>query len=320
MRLFFLLYIFSQLFNSSNVFGEKFKKESSEKNQIKWEKLQEKNSNNLNKIIWRSYNNDKRYFEDKEYQSPYIKEIKNFREDNKNNFQSQSILKGNNLIEHGGITVSNALLPEAGISQISLNYDSKGNLFGLYGYSFSNIFQLEILNIGAFKDLNFPSIQNQNFSSTYLSKNYLNYRVGGKLLILSPQKDELFWMALRASVGRNIETNQGYLYSELINTFRFNEWIAFNLTPKYFYSGGKSFGGLGASSYINILDNLQLIPEINSSFKNSSDFNSSLALRYSFQLGKSIDLYYSNAAGIQDVGQLLEDNEYRFGIKLNFLY
>ena len=98
-------------------------------------------------------------------------------------------------------------------------------------------------------------------------------------------------------------------------------------TYTYLISSGKGREALiidpvldHVDSYINILDNLQLIPEINSSFKNSSDFNSSLALRYSFQLGKSIDLYYSNAAGIQDVGQLLEDNEYRFGIKLNFLY
>ena len=79
-------------------------------------------------------------------------------------------------------------------------------------------------------------------------------------------------------------------------------------------------GGVGVSSYINLLDNLQLIPEINTSFKNKSDSNSSLALRYSFQPGKSIDFYYSNAVGIQDIGQLLEDKEYRFGFKLNFLY
>ena len=71
---------------------------------------------------------------------------------------------------------------------------------------------------------------------------------------------------------------------------------------------------------INLLDNLQFIPEINTSLENDSDFNSSLGLRYSFQPGKSIDLYYSNSLGIQGLGQLLEDKEYRMGIKLNFLY
>ena len=219
------------------------------------------------------------------------------------------------LISYGGITVNNALIPKAGTSQINLNYDSKGNLFGFYGYSLSNIFQLEFLNIGHFNDNNISSLY-----STYLSENNLNYRLGGKLLIFSPQKDDLFWMTVRTSVGRNDDTNQGYLFSELINTFSLNDKLAFNLSPKYFFSGVESFGGVGVSSYINLLDNLQLIPEINNSFKNKSDFNSSLALRYSFQPGKSIDFYYSNAVGIQDIGQLLEDKEYRFGFKLNFLY
>ena len=63
-----------------------------------------------------------------------------------------------------------------------------------------------------------------------------------------------------------------------------------------------------------------LIPEINTSIKNDSDFNSTLALRYSHSSEKSVDLYYSNAAGVQDIGQLLKDKEYRFGIKFNFLY
>ena len=224
------------------------------------------------------------------------------------------------LISHGGITVNNALIPSSGTSQIYFNYDSKGNLLGFYGYSLSNIFQLELINIGIFEDVNLVGNKQRDLASTYLSENNLNYRFGGKLLIFSPQKDDLFWMTVRTSVGRNDDTNQGYLYSELINTFRLNDKVAFNLSPKYFFSGVESFGGLGVSSYINLLDNVQIIPEVNTSFNNDSNFNSTIALRYSYSSEKSIDLYYSNAVGIQDVGQLLEDKEYRFGFKLNFLY
>jgi len=224
------------------------------------------------------------------------------------------------LISNGGITVNNALIPRAGTSQINFNYDSKGNLFGSYGYSLSNIFQLELLNIGSFNDLNFSRSKNSNLYSTYLAENNLNFRLGGKLLIFSPQKNDLYWLALRTSVGRNDDTNQGYLFTEIMNTFRLNNWVAFNISPKYFFSGVESFGGIGFSSYINLLDNLQLIPEINNSIKNDSDFNSTLALRYAHSSEKSVDLYYSNAAGVQDIGQLLKDKEYRFGIKFNFLY
>ncbi|WP_374027181.1 hypothetical protein [Prochlorococcus marinus] len=223
-------------------------------------------------------------------------------------------------ISNSGITVNNALIPRAGTSQILFNYDSRGNLFGSYGYSLSNIFQLELLNIGSFNDLNFSGSKNSNLYSTYLGENNINFRLGGKLLILSPQKDDLYWLALRASVGRNDDTNQGYLFTEFMNTFRLNNWLAFNITPKYFFSGVDSFGGIGFSSYINLSDNLMLIPEINTSIKKDSDLNSTLALRYSFSPEKSLDLYYSNAAGVQDLGQLLKDNQYRFGIKFNFLY
>ena len=192
-------------------------------------------------------------------------------------------------------------------------------MFGFYGYSLSNIFQLELLNIGSFNDLNLSGNSKSNLYSTYLGENNLNFRLGGKLLLFSPKKDDLYWASLRTSVGRNDNTNQGYLFTELINTFRLNNWLTFNISPKYFFSGVESFGGIGLSSYLNLSESLMLIPEINTSIKNDSNFNTTIALRYSLSPEKSLDLYYSNAAGVQDIGQLLKDKEYRLGIKMNFL-
>ena len=120
-------------------------------------------------------------------------------------------------ISNGGITVNNALIPKAGTSQFNFNYDEGGTFFGFYGYSLSNIFQVELLNIGSFDGLNFGGDKNSNLYSTYLSDNNFNFRLGGKLLIFSPQKNDLFWVSLRSSVGRNNDTNQGYVFSELIN-------------------------------------------------------------------------------------------------------
>ena len=228
--------------------------------------------------------------------------------------------KNNELLLFKGLTVENALFPGRGKSQLDLNYDEKGNLFASYGYSLSNLFQLELIT-GSFNDVNLKNANNSNLQHIYLNENTFSYRVGGKLSIFSPQKNDLFWMTLRTSLGRNEGSNhQGYIFSELINTFRVNDWLAINISPKYFYSGLESFGGIGISSNIDLLKNLQFIPEINTSLKNNSDFNSTYALRYSYAKDKSVDLYYSNAAGIQDIGQLLEDKEHRFGIKLNFLY
>lgn len=228
--------------------------------------------------------------------------------------------KENKLLLFGGLTVNNALFPERGVKQLNLNYDEQGNLFAFYGYSLSNIFQLEF-SAGSFNDSNLINKENSSLQNIYLNENIYSYRFGGKLLILSPQKNDPFWMTLRTSLGRNEGSNhQGYMFSELINTFRLNDWLVLNISPKYLFSGVESFGAVGISSNINLLENLQFIPEINASLKNNSDFNSTYALRYSYAKDKSVDLYYSNAAGIQDIGQLLEDKKHRFGIKLNFLY
>ena len=62
MRLIFYIFVFSQLFNLLDVLADKIKKEPSEL-KIKWEKVINKKSNNLKKIIWKSYNDDEIYFE-----------------------------------------------------------------------------------------------------------------------------------------------------------------------------------------------------------------------------------------------------------------
>ena len=320
MRLFFCIFIFSQLINFLVAFADKLNKDSRDVNSIKWEKVQEDKSKNFKQIIWKSYKDDESYFQDEIDLGPEIKKLNDYRNENKERDTDISKLilnRGNRLIEHGGITVSNALIPKAGISQINLDYDSKGNLFGFYGYSFSDLFQLEI-STGYFNDVDLVDNNYSSFQSTLL--NNFNYKIGGKLLITNPQNNDPFWMTLRTSLGSNDNLNQGYLITELINTFRFNNKFALNFSPKYFYSEIKSFGGLGVSSYINLLDNLQLIPEMNVSLNSDSDFASSLGLRYSFEPGRSIDFYYSNSAGVQDIGQLLEDKKYRYGLRLNFLY
>ncbi len=321
MRLFFFILIFSQLINSLVVIAEK-KEDSSEFNSIRWEKVQNNKSKNLKKIIWKSYKDDESYFQNEFDVRPEIKKLNDYRNANKDkeiDILQLTLNKRNRLLDYGGITVSNALIPKAGTSQINLDYDSEGNLFGFYGYSFSDFFQLE-LSTGSFNDVNLVDNKFSSFQSTYLSKNNLNYKIGGKLLLTNPQNNEFFWITLRTSLGSNDQFNQGYLITELINTFRLNNKVAFNFSPKYFHSDVKSFGGVGVSSYINLLDNLQLIPEMNISLNSDSDFASSLGLRYSFKSGQAIDLYYSNSAGVQDIGQLLEDKKYRFGIRLNFLY
>ena len=224
------------------------------------------------------------------------------------------------LISFGGITVNNALLPSNGTGQYGINYDSNNNYNFSYSYSLSNIFQLELINLGSINNTNKNKYLNDKFTNTYLDEDNFNIRLGGKFLLFSPQKNDALWTSIRTSVGRNESSNQGYIFSELINTYRINNWLAANLSTKYFYSGIEKFGAFGASMYLNLTDNLQIIPEINYLLDKEKKSNNTISIRYSFSENKSIDLYTSNALNTQDLGQILKSTDNKFGIKLNLFY
>ena len=62
MRLVFCIFLFSQLLNFLGVFAENFKKDSYRINKVIWEKVDEKQSRPLKKIIWKSYKGEENYF------------------------------------------------------------------------------------------------------------------------------------------------------------------------------------------------------------------------------------------------------------------
>ena len=50
---------------------------------IKWQKIDEKKSKDLKKIIWKSYKDDKSYFQDEIDLGPEIKKLNDYRNENK---------------------------------------------------------------------------------------------------------------------------------------------------------------------------------------------------------------------------------------------
>jgi len=222
---------------------------------------------------------------------------------------------------HKGHSINSALLPEEGRNQVWLDFDNKGNYFGFYGYSFSNLFQVEIANLGSIKDSN--RIKNDKFSSltdTYYAKGNLNNRFGGKLVLLSPLKGDPFWLSNRTTLGRDQKSGQGYLFSELINSYEINPKLAMTINPKLTWNGIKSFSGGGFGLNYELQKKIQLIGEYNINFSDSEHSNSSFLVRYLPSINKSIDFYISNALGTQDMTQLLKSENQRIGIKLNYLF
>ena len=310
------LVLISNLLIISKIYGNDRK--ISNDNPLKWE-IHERNyiKNQKQKLIWEIVPKEDNFIKK-------LKETTNSIKGTQGPYDEETPINPLNridkLISLGGITVNNALIPKNGASQFGINFDSKGNYFASYGYSLSDFFQLELVNVGSLHNEKNNVHINKNFTDYYLDENNFNARIAGKVLLFSSQKKDTLWTSIRTSFGRNASTNQGYMISELINTFRINNWLASNLSTKYFLGGSQKFGVIGASMYLNLSDKLQLIPEINYLFDKNLKYNSTISIRYSINEKKSIDLYTSNAIGSQDLGQVLRSKDNRVGIKFNLLY
>ena len=220
-----------------------------------------------------------------------------------------------------GLTVNNALIPRRGSNQLFAAYDGTKGLFGYYAYSISNIFQIEFANLANIKDnkIQNNTKANEKLKNTFFSEGNFNNRFGGTLNILSPDKKDPFWMSLRTTIGRDQKSVQGYLYSEILNTFQLNNKLTLNISPKYAWSGIKSTGGAGLSIVYKINERFSFSPEMNFNFRDSKDNNNALVLNYFINEEKSIDFFVTNALGIQDMSQLIKSKDNKIGIRLNLL-
>ena len=220
-----------------------------------------------------------------------------------------------------GLTVKNALVPRRGSNKLFASYDSTGGLFGYYGYSISNIFQIEFANLATIKNnkIHNDTKANETLRDTFFSEGNFNNRFGGTLNILSPDKGDKFWMSLRTTIGRDQKSVQGYLFSEILNTFQLNNKLTLNISPKYAWSGIKSTGGAGFSMVYKINEKFSFSPEINFNFMDYKDNNHALVLQYLINEKKSIDFFVTSAMGIQDMSQLIKSKDNKMGVRLNLL-
>ncbi len=226
----------------------------------------------------------------------------------------------NKSLEFGGLTVDNSVLPSRGKNLLNFDYDSSGNLFSSYSYSLSNIFQLQLISAGSFKTKNKEISQISALTNTYLNDYNFNYRVGGKLLILSPKKNDLIWLSSKFSLGRDLHSRQGYIFNEFTSTFNLDNWLTFNISPKYLFSGVGNLGVLGLSKNINISNNLQFIAETNLGITKNSANNATFSLRHISSPSRSTDFYLTNSVGFQDIGTMLRTKDYKYGIRVNYIF
>jgi hypothetical protein len=220
----------------------------------------------------------------------------------------------------GGLSVNTALTPASGTTQLWLNGDSLGNLFGGGGYSVSNDFQFQ-LTAGVFNGIE----PRNGYVNTFAGNGDLNLRFGGKAMVFRPSKSLPLWAAGRISLGRNEDASsqQGYLFFETINTWEATPTLAFHLNPKLAWSGDGTSWGVGLGANLQLGARFQLIPEVNvvaTDLGGDNGSNGSLALRWLASSRTTVDVYVSNAAGLYDLGQLLGNDQVRVGARLAFSF
>ena len=127
-----------------------------------------------------------------------------------------------------------------------------------------------------------------------------------------------FSLGGRISLGRNTDLSsyQGYVFAESVSTWEANSWLAFNLNPKLAWSGVSIPWGVGLSANIQLGPSFQLIPEVNVVGSQVSATNGTLALRWLATSNANVEVYVSSAAGLFDMGQLLENTNVRVGGRL----
>ena len=131
-----------------------------------------------------------------------------------------------------------------------------------------------------------------------------------------------FSLGGRISLGRNTAPSsyQGYVFAESVSTWEANSWLAFNLNPKLAWSGVSIPWGVGLSANIQLGPSFQLIPELNVVGSQISASNATLALRWLATSSTNLEVYVSNAAGLVDMGQLIENSNLRVGGRLLFSF
>ncbi len=216
-------------------------------------------------------------------------------------------------ISKTGLSVSNAQIIPEGKKRIRANYDSKNNWITRFDWGLSELFNFDIL---------FSSIGQNAHTSNAMKDDYhkideMYLRGGFKALLFNQKNGDPFSGSMRISAGRL--RGIGFVFSEIMGTYSFNDNLILNINPKLSFSGLGNPIGVGTSLNWKVLPKVSLIPETNIVFDEGSS-NWTLAIRYSPTKKTFLDLYTTNALSLADTGQLLKGADQSYGIQLGFVF
>jgi len=219
----------------------------------------------------------------------------------------------NNRLRLGGLSVSTAEQLNSGEIYASYYLNNNNSWASKIVWGTSNRFNFDI----SLSSIGQNIYSDKPFDGKYHDLDKLFVRGGGKAIFLSQKSGDFITSAARVSAGRL--RGVGWFFTELINTYDFNDNLSINLNPKVSYSGVASPAAIGTSLNWQILKDISLIPEYNFAVKESTD-NWTIALRFSKLKNFNFDVFTTNSLNFIDTGQLQRSDNQSYGFNVGFMF
>ena len=222
-------------------------------------------------------------------------------------------LSKKNRLRLTGLSVSTAESLKSGEAYANYYLNNNGSWANKIVWGASDRFDFDI----SFSSIGQNLYSDKPFDGKYHDTDALFVRGGGKALFLSQMNGDFITSAARVSAGRL--RGHGWLFTELINTYSFNDNFSLNLNPKISFSGIASPSAIGTSLNWQILQDISLIPEYNFSLNESTD-NWTIAIRFTQFHNINLDVFTTNSLNFIDTGQLQRSDSNAYGFNIGFIF
>ena len=107
----------------------------------------------------------------------------------------------------------------------------------------------------------------------------------------------------------------GYIFSEIRNKYSINNWLSFNLNPKFSFTSIGNVNSISSSINWRLNPKFEIIPKANINLNNAEN-NFSLTGRTFLSKNMIIDTFVSNSFGVNDMANQFKNENTKYGVNL----
>ena len=165
------------------------------------------------------------------------------------------------------------------------------------------------------------NIKSKNkYTIKYLEPGSRTIRGGGKAKIFSQERGDMITSKLKLTYGRvmGYERN-GYLYTEIINTYEINDKISIFLNPNFSFTGDGTINSILNKIEWQVVPNIKIIPEVNIGL-NENQSSYTFLINNKITESLSLDMSITNSIGKYDMAKMLTKSSNDFGLNIKYSF